>query len=219
MSVFWCICYVALRKRNYVCANIVFEDALMFVYRCMCYVTMRKHKFVCANIYLEHAEMFVFPLYTFPKRTHTYVLRPYPLDVPKTWPFSENSFISLSYFCEQLCLPCKRGACVGCEHNNMAETHTRGRNIAFYVLFSCGYRLISTLTHVFEGIHVLCFDVYVGFGDVSVVFLTCTCFSFDKAVRLSYIYITIDTHAWYYSSACVNFTMYVFLLLTFALFF
>ncbi len=45
----------------------------------------------------------------------------------------------------------------------MAETHTRGRNIDFHVLFSCGHRLISTLTHVFEGIHVFCCDVYVGF--------------------------------------------------------
>ena len=101
----------------------------------------------------------------------------------------------------------------------MAETHTRGRNIAFYVLFSCGYRLISTLTHVFEGIHVFCLNVYVGFGDVSAVFLTFTCFSFDKAVRLSYIYITIDTHARYYSHAFVHVAMYVLLLLTFGLFF
>ena len=45
----------------------------------------------------------------------------------------------------------------------MAETHTRGGNIDFYVLFSCGHRLILTLTHVFEGIHVFCCDVYVGF--------------------------------------------------------
>ena len=149
MSVFWCICYVSLSKRNYVCGNIVFEHALMFFFRCMCYVSMHKHYFLCVNIYLEHAETFVWPLYSFPKRTHTYVLRPFPLDVTKTWPFSENSFISLSYFCEELCLPSKRGACVGCGYNNMAETHTCGRNIDFYVLFSCGYILISTLTHVF----------------------------------------------------------------------
>ena len=125
------MCYVSLRKRYYVCANIVFEDALMFIFRCMCYVTMRKQLFVCANIDLEHTEMYVFPLYSLRTRTHTYVLRPLPLDVTKTWSFSENSFISLSYFCEQLCPSSKRGACVGYVYNNMTETHTHRRIIDF----------------------------------------------------------------------------------------
>jgi hypothetical protein len=157
--------------------------------------------------------MFVFPLYSFPKRTHTYVLRPFPLDVTKTWPFSENSFISLSYFCEQLCLPSKRGACVGCGYNNMAETHTRGRNIDFYVLFSCGYILISTLMHVFESIHVFCFDVYVWFPMYVFSFPTHTL----QISKLAFVHFNVNviksTHTYFYQAQTMYYlqTCYLFL--------
>jgi hypothetical protein len=188
--------------------------------------------------------MFVFPSNSFLKWTHTYVLRPYPLNVTKTLSFSETFSISLSYFCEQLCLPSKRRACVGCGYNNSAETHTCGFNNDIYVLLSCWYICILTLAHVFERIHLLFLmytfdfrcqtsvfrriqsiickcaiffsqilqfcDVCSHFANVSIVFLTCTCFFFDKAVWLSYVYITIATYAWYYLSACVNFVMSTF---------
>ena len=61
------------------------------------------------------------------------------------------------------------------------------------------------------------YDVCVSLTDVCVVFLTCVCvldehigcFS-DKDVCLSYVYIIIDTHALYYSGACVINMMFVF---------
>ncbi len=68
------------------------------------------------------------------------------------------------------------------------------------------------------------YDVFVFLTDESVVFLTCMCvltahirwFS-DKDVCLSYVYITIDTHAFLYSGSYVEFMMLVFLSQTFVL--
>ena len=62
-------------------------------------------------------------------------------------------------------------------------------------------------------------DVSASCADVSVLFRTYTFVLINKVVCLSYVYINIDTHARYYSSACVNFAMYVVTLLTFALYF
>ena len=54
-------------------------------------------------------------------------------------------------------------------------------------------------------------DVSASCADVCVLFRTYTFVLINKVVCLSYVYINIDTHASCYSSACVNYMMFVFL--------